>query len=229
MTAPLTLVIGNKNYSTWSFRPWLLLTEAKIPFEEEVLLFGAPDFKARVAKLSPSGRVPVLVDGDLVIWDSLAIVEYLAERFPDRQLWPTDPKARAVARALCAEMHAGFQVLRSSMMMNFQIHHPGGGWNVNVQREIDRFISMWQDARGRFGSGGPFLFGTFCIADAFFAPVVQRFAAYAVKLPPVAQAYAEAVAALPGFRRWAEQARAETDFYPPDEPYRRSPDARPGQ
>jgi glutathione S-transferase len=225
----MKLLIGNKNYSSWSLRPWLVLTEAKIPFQEERVVFGTPQFKARVGQVSPSGRVPALIDEDLVVWDSLAIVEYLAERFPDRQLWPADPKARAVARSLCAEMHSGFQLLRSSLTMNFQVHLPGAGWSVNVKREIDRILSMWQDARARFGSGGPMLFGSFSIADAFFAPVVQRFASYAVKLPPVAQAYAEAVAALPGFRKWAQEARAETDFYPPDEPYRSSPDAAPGQ
>jgi glutathione S-transferase len=224
----MKLVIANKNYSSWSFRPWLVLTQAKIPFEEEVITFGSPDFKERVAKVSPSRRVPVLIDGDLVVWDSLAIVEYLAERFPDRQLWPGDARARAVARALCAEMHAGFQLLRSSLPMNFQVHIPGAGWSVHVQKEIDRLVAMWQDSRVRFGAGGPLLFGSFSIADAFFAPIVQRFAAYAVKLPPVAQAYAEAVTALPGFQTWAAGARAETEFVPSDEPYRFAParDAR---
>ena len=220
----MRLVIGNKNYSSWSFRPWMVLKQAGIAFEEELLSFNAPDFKARVARLSPSARVPVLIDGNLAIWDSLAIVEYLAEKFPDRRLWPADAGARAVARSLCAEMHSGFQLLRSSMMMNFQVHRPGAGWNVAVQKEIDRIVAMWQDARARFGAGGPLLFGTFTIADAFFAPVVQRFSAYAVELPTVARAYADAVAALPSFREWADAARAENDFYPPDEPYRLPPD-----
>ena len=224
----MRLVIGNKNYSSWSLRPWLVLKQAAIPFEEEQLAFGAADFKTRVREVSPSARVPALVDGALVVWDSLAIVEYLAERFPEKRLWPSDVAARAVARSLCAEMHAGFQTLRSSMTMNFQVHLPGGGWNVAVQKEIDRIVSMWQDARKRFGAGGSFLFGDFSIADAFFAPVVQRFISYAVKVPPAAQAYMEAVAALPGFQEWARAARAETDFFPPDEPYRITPEGPPG-
>jgi glutathione S-transferase len=225
----MKLVIGNKNYSSWSLRPWMVLKQADIPFEEEQLSFNAPDFKARVARISPSAKVPALIDGNLVIWDSLAIVEYLAEKFPDRRLWPADAAARAIARSLCAEMHAGFQLLRSSMTMNFQVHRPGAGWNVAVQKEIDRIVAMWLDARARFGSGGSLLFGAFSIADAFFAPVVQRFSSYAVELPPVARAYADAVAALPSFQQWAEAARAENDFFPPDEPYRLAPDAAPRQ
>ena len=219
----MKLFIGNKNYSTWSMRPWLVLKEAGIAFEEELLDFTDPAFKAKVKRISPSARVPVLVDGELVVWDSLAIVEYLAERFPERKLWPTDVAARAVARSLCAEMHAGFQVLRSSLTMNFQLHLPGAGWNVHVQKEIDRIVAMWEDARKRFGGGGPFLFGTFSIADAFFAPVAQRFLGYGIKLPAGAQSYVDTLAAWPAFRQWAEAARAETSFYPPDEPYRLGP------
>ena len=224
----MKLLIGNKNYSSWSFRPWLVLKQAGIAFDEEQLTFGAADFKARVRQTSPSARVPALVDGALVIWDSLAIVEYLAERFPEKRLWPADVAARAVARSMCAEMHAGFQTLRSSMTMNFQVHLPGAGWNVAVQKEIDRIVAMWEDARKRFGTGGPFLFGAFSIADAFFAPVVQRFLSYAVKVSPVAQAYVETIAGLPAFQEWARAARAETDFFLPDEPYRLGPDSPPG-
>jgi glutathione S-transferase len=225
----MKLLIGNKNYSSWSFRPWLVLKQAEIPFEEELISFNDPEFPIRVRRVSPSGRVPALVDGSLVVWDSLAIVEYLAEKFPDRQLWPAEAGARAVARSLCAEMHSGFQLLRSALPMNFQVRLPGAGWSVKVDREIDRIVTMWQDTRARFGAGGPLLFGRFSIADAFFAPVVPRFAAYAVKLPPAAQAYADAVAALPAYQEWAAAARAENDFFAPDEPYRFAPDRPPGR
>jgi glutathione S-transferase len=221
----MKLVIGNKNYSSWSLRPWMVLKQAGIPFEEERLSFNDPDFRAKVARLSPSGRVPVLHEGGLVVWDSLAIVEYLAEKFPDRKLWPADPAARAVARSLCAEMHSGFQTLRSTLVMNFELQLSGGIWNLNVQSEIARIVGMWEDARGRFGTGGPLLFGAFSIADAFFAPVVQRFAAYGIKLPAVARAYADAVAALPSFQAWAAGARAENDYHAHDEPYRLPPGA----
>jgi glutathione S-transferase len=225
----MKLLIGNKNYSSWSFRPWMVLKQAEIPFEEELISFNAPDFSARASRISPSGQVPALVDGPVVVWDSLAIVEYLAEKFPERRLWPAEVGARAVARALCAEMHSGFQLLRSSLPMNFQVHLPGAGWNVKVQKQIDRIVAMWEDARARFGSGGALLFGSFSIADAFFAPVIQRFAAYGVELPPVSRAYAAAVTALPSFQAWAQAARVETDFHPHDEPYRRTPESVPGR
>ena len=201
--AALKLLIGNKNYSTWSMRPWLVLKQADIPFVEEKLSFNDPQLKQKIRQVSPSGRVPALVDGDLVVWDSLAIVEYLAEKFPDKKLWPQEARARAVARSMCAEMHAGFAVLRAALVMNFEADLPGRGWNVKVQAEIDRLVEMWQDARARFGAGGPFLFGSFTIADAFFAPVVRRFLGYAIPLPPVAAAYAQAVAALPAYQEWA--------------------------
>jgi glutathione S-transferase len=218
--AALKLVIGNKNYSTWSFRPWLVLKQADIPFVEEALSFNDPQLKRKIRQVSPSGRVPALVDGDLVVWDSLAIVEYLAEKFPDKRLWPQEARSRAVARSLCAEMHSGFATLRAALVMNFEADLPGKGWNLKVQAEIDRLIEMWQDARARFGAGGPFLFGAFTIADAFFAPIVRRFLGYAIPLPPVAAAYAQTVAALPAYQEWAAAAKAEHDFYQPDEPYR---------
>jgi glutathione S-transferase len=221
--AALKLVIANKNYSSWSLRPWLVLRQADIPFVEEALSFNDPQLKRKIRQVSPSGRLPALVDGDLVVWDSLAIVEYLAEKFPEKRLWPQDVRARAVARSMCAEMHAGFALLRSALVMNFEADLPGRGLNVKVQREADRLIEMWQDARARFGGGGPFLFGGFSIADAFFAPIVRRFLGYGIALPPVAAAYAQAVAALPGYQEWAAAAKAENDFYQPDEPYRLKP------
>ena len=219
----MKLVIGNKNYSTWSLRPWLLLRHAGIPFEEEVVSFNADDFAARVGRHSPSGKVPVLVDEGLAIWDSLAIVEYVCERFPEKHLWPEDRAARAVARSICAEMHSGFSVFRSHMMMNCSARFPGLGWNIAVQKEIDRVLAIWRDTRGRFGRGGPFLFGAFTAADAYFAPVTQRFVTYEVKLPELAGQYVDTIQGLPAMKEWVAAARQENDFVPEDEPYRTGP------
>ncbi|HEY0708141.1 MAG TPA: glutathione S-transferase family protein [Polyangia bacterium] len=219
----MSLLIANKSYSSWSLRPWLALKQAGIPFEERRLSFLDPAFKAKVSAVSPSGKVPALVDGELVIWDSLAIVEYLAERFPERKLWPQAAAARAVARSMCAEMHSGFGNLRSSMTMNFSAAFPGLGWSLKVQRDIDRILAMWADAKTRFGAGGPFLFGEFSIADAFFAPVAHRFDNYGVRLPGPAASYVAAILALPAMQQWAAEARAENEFYPEDEPYRSAP------
>jgi glutathione S-transferase len=219
----LKLIIGSKSYSSWSLRPWLLLKQAQIPFEELELNFAAPDFKERVRALSPSGRVPVLLDNDLVVWDSLAIAEYLAERFPEKRLWPEDRAARARARAACAEMHAGFAHFRAQMPMNFKATFPGRGWSVRVQKEIDRILVIWQDARDRYGAGGPFLFGAFSIADAYFAPVASRFRTYAVELPSVAEAWVQTVLGLPAIEEWAAASRAAQDFCEEDELYRLAP------
>src|SRR5262245_43517084 len=157
----MKLLIGNKNYSSWSLRPWLLLTQLGIPFEEEKLSFNQPDFKARVRAYSPVGEVPVLIDGDLVVWDSLAIVEYLAEKFPDRGIWPADRAARARARSICAEMHAGFRAMRNALPMNCGLHFDWVPQDVQVQRDIARVIASWSDCRERYGAGGSFLFGAF--------------------------------------------------------------------
>lgn len=219
----MKLVIGNKNYSSWSLRPWLALTQAGIPFEEVNLRLFSDGFASEVAGYSPAGKVPVLVDGDVHVWDSLAIVEYAAERFPERQLWPRDPAARAYARSICAEMHSGFANLRSQMPMNVVAMLPGLGWNLAVQRDIDRIAAIWSDARRRFGQGGPFLFGEFSNADAFYAPVVSRFATYGVHLPDDAKAYADFILALPAMQQWIEGARQERDFVVADEPYRPLP------
>lgn len=220
----MKLVIGNKNYSSWSLRPWLVLTQAGIPFEEIQLRLFTESFAREIAQYSNAGKVPVLVDGDKVVWDSLAIVEYLAERFPEHRLWPEDPVARAYARSICAEMHAGFAALRSQLPMNLSAMLPGKGWNVAVQRDVDRIVQLWAEARERFGAGGPFLFGDFTIADAFYAPVVCRFATYAVQLPEAAKRYADFILALPSLQRWIVAAREERDFVVPDEPYRTAPD-----
>lgn len=218
----MKLVVGNKNYSSWSLRAWLLLRHAGIAFEEVPLRFGAPDFKQQVARFSPARRVPVLIDGDLTVWDSLAIAEYVAENFADLQLWPSDRRQRAEARAVCAEMHAGFQALRTFMPMNVSAHLPGRGWNIAVQQEITRICAIWI-GRTRFSAGGPFLFGRFGVADAYFAPVVWRFNTYQPELPAMALEYVRTMLALPAMQEWAAAAARENDFVADDEPYRQPP------
>ena len=222
MTKP-TLVIGNKNYSSWSMRPWVLLRGLGIDFDEVQLKFDSDAWREGIARWSPSGLVPVLwVDGEPA-WDTAAIVETVAERWPDEHVWPRDPAARIVARSICAEMHSGFGALRSAMPMNIRGSHPGKGMSPEVARDIDRIAANWTLARERFGRGGEMLFGRFCAADAFYAPVVSRFVTYAVKLPAVAQRYADAVLALPAVREWCASGRAESEFYAPDEPYAAAP------
>jgi glutathione S-transferase len=220
----MVLVIGNKNYSSWSMRPWVLLRQAGIAFEEVQLKFG--DNQGRVTvpgieKYSAAGKVPVLVIEGEPVWDSLAIAETLAERFPQKQLWPAEAKARAHARSICAEMHSGFQALRGQMPMNIRGHHPGKGLSAETQRDIDRIAAIWTQCRARFGSSSPLLFGRFGIPDAYYAPVVMRFQTYGVKLPAAAQAYCDAVLALAAVREWIEAALREPDFVPEDEPYTR--------
>ena len=215
----LQLVIGNKNYSSWSMRPWVLLREAGIAFEERQLKFGDDGKPVGVDALSPTRKVPVLIVDGEPVWDSLAIAETVAERFPDKQLWPADPKARAYARSICAEMHSGFQALRGGMPMNIRSRHPGKGLTAESQHDIDRVVGIWTECRSRFGKNGALLFGRFSIADAYYAPVVTRFQTYAVKLPPLAQAYCDAVLSLAAVREWMEGARRETEFVPADEPY----------
>ena len=213
-----TLVIGNKNYSSWSLRPWLLMRHAGLAFREVRIPLYTPESRARIREHSPSGRVPCLLDGDLAIWDSLAICEYLAERHPGLELWPAAPAARAVARSVSAEMHAGFQHLRSNMSMNCRGLFPGLGRTVEVAGEIERVQRMWADCRARFGGSGPFLFGRFCIADAMYAPVVLRFRTYQVQLNPVCREYADAVLALPALKEWIAAAVAETEVIAAFEP-----------
>lgn len=215
----MKLVIGNKNYSSWSMRPWILLRQAGIPFEEVQLKFDDDTRVIGIEKYSPTGKVPVLlIDGEPV-WDTLAICETVAEMHPDKHLWPEAPEARRVARSICAEMHSGFQALRSKMPMNIRSRHPGKGMTPESRKDIDRVVALWTECRERFGGAGDFLFGRFSIPDAFYAPVVMRFQTYAVKLPALAQAYAEAVQALAAVREWVEAARRETEFVPADEPY----------
>ena len=218
----LQLVIGNKNYSSWSMRPWILLRQAQIPFEEVQLKFDESSGGLTVRgieKYSKARKVPVLlIDGDPV-WDSLAICETVAEMFPDKHLWPDTAQARRVARAACAEMHSGFRDLRSKMPMNIRSRYPGKGLTPESQRDIDRVVALWTECRDRFGGAGSLLFGKFSVADAFFAPVVMRFHAYAVKLPRIAQEYCETVQALAAVREWCDAARRETEFVAEDEPY----------
>jgi glutathione S-transferase len=218
----MKLVIGNKNYSTWSLRPWFLLRHAGIPFEEEVVDFNAGDFKERVTRYSSAGKVPVLVDGELVVWDSLAIAEYVAEKFPEKGLWPHGREARAIARATCAEMHSSFQAMRSFLTMNCQVRFANVLLPKQARRDVSRIIEIWRDCRQRFGADGPFLFGRFTVADAFFAPVTVRFTAYGIDLPAVAQQYVAMIQGLPAMQEWIAAARTETSFVEHDEPYRES-------
>ncbi|WNG23707.1 glutathione S-transferase family protein [Cystobacter fuscus] len=208
MTA-LTLVVGSKNYSSWSLRPYLALAHTGQPFREVVIPLDQPDTASHIAKYSPSGRVPALQHGELVLWDSLAICEYLAEQFPEARLWPQAREARAVARAVTAEMHSGFAMLRTHMPMDVSARKPGQGRAPGVADDIARITSLWKDCRARFGQGGPFLFGAFSIADAFYAPVVMRFVTYDVELDAVGAAYRDAVLALPTLKAWTEAARHE--------------------
>lgn len=209
--SPLTLIIGNKNYSSWSMRPWLLLRQVGIPFEAVRIPLYVPGSEIDLAKWSPSGKVPALHDGEIRVWDSLAICEYLAERFPEQGLWPADAAARAVARSVSAEMHAGFGALREHMSMNIRARHPGQGRTPECLADIERILAIWTDCRARFGSGGDFLFGRFGVADAMFAPVVLRFETYGVALEGAARDYADAVLALPALQAWVADAVAETE------------------
>ena len=212
----LQLVIGDKNYSSWSMRPWVLLREAQIPFEEVQLHFDRDVRVIGIDKYSQAGKVPVLlVDGDAV-WDSLAIAETVAELFPEKKLWPAEARARRRARAICAEMHSGFMALRDKMPMNIRGSHPGKGLTPETQKDIDRVVAIWCEC---LASAGPLLFGAFTVADAFYAPVVMRFRTYGVALPQFAQDYCAAVEALPAVREWRDAARKEKRFVPADEPY----------
>jgi glutathione S-transferase len=215
----LELVIGNKNYSSWSMRPWVLLRQAQIPFQEVQLKFDDETRVIGVEKYSPTGKVPVLlIDGEPV-WDTLAICETVAELHPKKNFWPEDELARRVARSICAEMHSGFQAMRGRMPMNIRGSHPGKGMTPESRKDIDRVVAIWTGCRERFGGAGNFLFGRFSIPDAFYAPVVMRFQTYGVKLPPAAQAYCEAVQALAAVREWVEAGKRETEFVAADEPY----------
>ena len=230
----LTLYIGNKNYSSWSMRPWVLMTEAGIAFTETLLRLDSfeenSEFKQTVLGINPAGKVPVLVNSALganaAIWDSLAICEYLAETYPELQLWPTDKAARARARSICAEMHSGLSQLRSHCPMNIEAHLPEVGARLlneqaGLRADLQRVIQMWETELAQ--SRGPMLFGKFSIADAFFAPVCMRLRSYALPVPANVQAYVDRVVALPSVARWIQEALTENDFLSTQEPYRSTP------
>ena len=206
----LTLVIGNKAYSSWSMRPWLALKEADIPFEEIVIPIYMDGSSETIFVHSPAGKVPILKDGDMTIWDSLAILEYLAEAYPEARLWPSDKRARALARSISAEMHSGFVPLRKLLTMNLRRHYPGFEIPEDVQANIDRVQQIWDETRAAHGKDGPFLFGAFTAADAMYAPVVTRFRTYDVKLTAASQAYVDAMLALPSVKDWYAGAAAES-------------------
>jgi glutathione S-transferase len=213
----LQLIIGNKNYSSWSFRPWFAMKVAGIEFAETLISLEAADFKSRLMAMSDAGKVPVLLDGDTRVWESLAILEYLAEKFPAAGLWPGDRAARAHARAVASEMHAGFQALRRQLPMNV--------WRPVIQRQLEadakadvaRIDAIWNECRSRFGATGPFLYGAFGAADAMYAPVVWRFRTYAVEVSATARDYMHAVTALPAWSEWRDAARREPWVLPHDE------------
>ncbi len=206
----LHLYLGTKNSSSWSLRPWLVLKQAEIPFEETVFPLSTDEGKKLIQKISPSGKVPLLKDGALSIWDSLAINEYLAERYPEKRLWPEDRLARAEARAMSAEMHSSFAALRSEMPMNVRAVFPDFAKSPAVERDIARITALWTNCRKAHSAEGPFLFGHFTIADAMFAPVIWRFHTYDVKLVGDAAEYMAAMLALPAMVAWAEEAQRES-------------------
>ncbi len=223
----IQLYIGNKNYSSWSMRPWVLLRQAGIGFEEVMVRFDGftpeAQFKQVLATINPTGKVPVLVHNGLVVWDTLSIAEYVAEQFPDKQLWPADRAARARARSICAEMHSGFAALRSACPMNIEAHLPEVGAlalrdQPAVRADLQRIVAMWSGLLAEHG--GPLLFGPFSVADAYFAPVVMRIRTYALPVPADVSAYMDRVCALPGVKAWMDGALAERDFIDFEEPYR---------
>ena len=225
----LKLVIGNKNYSSWSMRAWVVMQQSGIEFEEVMLRFDgfSPDsqFKTRIAEVSPAGQVPVLIDADLAIWDTLAIAEYLAEKFPERQLWPSPTAARARARSVCAEMHGGFSALRSACPMNIEARLPEVGAlamrdKPAVRTDLNRIVTMWSELLRQ--SKGPMLFGQFSIADAYYAPVVMRLLTYQLPVPADVRAYMDRVTNLEAVGAWMQDALAEQDFRDFEEPYRLS-------
>jgi glutathione S-transferase len=205
----MTLVIGNKNYSSWSLRPWLALAHHKIAFEEVIIPIHTPETQAAIARYSPAGKVPVLIDGAATIWETTAILEHLAEKFPDAKLWPADFAARGHARAICSEMHSSFSALRVHCPMNLK-RKKKRPLTPEVEANVRRITEIWRDARARFGAGGEFLFGAFSAADCMYAPVATRVASYEIGVDPVSAAYVEAIYRLPAFQDWQKAGLAET-------------------
>jgi glutathione S-transferase len=204
-----TLVIGNKLYSSWSLRPWLLLKQLGIAFDEVVIPLHQPDTKQKIREHSPAGKVPILIEGDIAVWESLAIMDHVGETYEDAEVWPRDPHARAMARSVAAEMHAGFTALRSACPMNLGKRFGERDRGPAVARDVARVTEIFQEARGRFGSGGPFLFGEFSAADAMYAPVVTRLDTYSVPVDPVSRDYMNGILALPAYKEWLEAALEE--------------------
>ncbi len=207
--AEFTIYIGNRNYSSWSLRAWLMLKASGAEFEEVLIPLYEPQSRAEILRHSPSGKVPVLHHGAVTVWESLAIGEYLAEQRPAARLWPADPAARAVARAVSAEMHAGFLNLRRHQPMNVRSSVTGRELTPEVHADLDRIAALWRDCRHRFGAGGGYLFGHFTIADAMYAPVASRLRTYQIQLEEEAQAYADSLWAYPPMQEWAAAARNE--------------------
>lgn len=234
----LQLYIGNKNYSSWSMRPWVLMKQAAIAFSEVLIRIDSFEtnsaFKRSLQGISPIGKVPVLVDRGFIVWDTLAIAEYLAERFPEKQLWPDDPKARARARSICAEMHSGFTALRSHCPMNIEASLPEAGrqiWRDHpaVRADVLRLSEMWSELLADQSSPEPLLFGQFTIADAYFAPICMRLKTYGLPLLADLAAYVDRVCALPGVMAWVDGALKERCFLGFVEPYRKAPTLHAGQ
>jgi glutathione S-transferase len=221
MNAPLTLVIANKNYSSWSMRPWVLMRGRGIAFRELLVKFESQDWKDNIHRLSPSNLVPILWEGEpgsgFATWDTLAIAERLHELLPSAGVWPADDRLRAQARSAAAEMHSGFRSLRGAMPMNIRSRYPGKGMNEGVAKDIARIASLWAGAKG------PFLFGEFCAADAFYAPVATRLVTYGVELKGGARKYQQALLESPGVKAWCADALKETEFVAEDEPYATAP------
>jgi glutathione S-transferase len=216
----LTLVIGNKNYSSWSLRPYLVLRTFGVPFEEVRILLDTPHFQQDVARWAPNLRVPALHDDDLVIWDSLAICEYINERYLDGRGWPADVAARAQARSAAAEMHSGFTALRKQLPMNMRRTPDNYRWDAAADNDIARVQALWRELRDAHGQGGPFLCGTFSIVDAMFAPVVSRFLSYGVPMDATAQAFADAIQSLPAWAEWRDAGFAELEYLEDTEKFR---------
>jgi glutathione S-transferase len=221
MNASLTLVIANKNYSSWSMRPWVLMRGLNLPFQERLMKFHSKDWSDNIGRLSPSRMVPVLWEGEpgtgFATWDTLAVAERLHELFPAAGIWPSDAQARARARSICAEFHAGFRAFRGAMPMNIRSRYPGKGMNDGVAKDIERINAIWAVAKR------PYLFGEFSAADAFYAPVATRFVTYGVDLSGLALEYQQALLDSPGVKAWSADAMKETEFVAEDEPYAAAP------
>jgi glutathione S-transferase len=221
----MKLIIANKIHSSWSMRPWLLLTQFGIPFEEVLIPFGPtfddPEWKRQVKAHNPSGKVPALVDGEggnaVQVWESLSIMEYVADLRPDLAIWPKDRAARALARSISSEMHAGFSALRNACPVNLGKRHAPKDRGPKVAADVARITAIWNDCRATFGAGGPFLFGAFTAADAMYAPVCTRLRSYSISVDPVSEAYCDAIYTLPAFVQWREAALKEPWIVPEDE------------